>query len=296
MTTPLRCVMCDNAAAGSEQSADVHSNVRKFKDETFNVWRCDSCGSLHARDEVDLAHYYGGYPFHEMAIDWRLGSMYRNMLGRLRDAGITKSHKVLDYGCGGGTLVKYLISRGYDVVGYDEFSEQFRDPATLSRQYDAIIAQDVIEHVANPWELAALFDRLSKPGSVIVVGTPSADALDLKRSATFVHALHQPYHRHILSKQALLSVGEKQGWALHRYYPTMYANTPVPFVNSRFVLHYLACFDNTLDVAFDGIQINSWKLYSPMTVFYALFGYFLAPHTDVMAIWKRPLALAAGNS
>lgn len=295
MTSSARCVLCESPTTGKEESANVHSNVRKFKDESFALWRCGSCGSLHARDEVDLVHYYGGYPFHEMAIDWRLGSMYSNMLRRLRDAGVTKSHTILDYGCGGGTLVKYLRSAGYDAVGYDEFSEQFRDPATLERRYDAIIAQDVIEHVANPWELAATFQRLTKPGSVIVVGTPSADALDLKQTAVFMHALHQPYHRHILSKQALMSVGEKQGWALHRYYPTMYANTPVPFVNSRFVLHYLSCFDNTLDVAFDGIQINSWKLYTPATIFYALFGYFLAPHTDVMAIWKRPLALPAAN-
>lgn len=293
MTNQTQCVMCETQTTGAEQTAAVHSNVRRFKDESFHLWRCSACGSLHARDEVDLAHYYGGYPFHEMAIDWRLGSMYANMLRRLRDAGITTKHTILDYGCGGGTLVKYLQSRGYNAVGYDEFSEKFRDPATLDRTYDAVIAQDVIEHVANPWDLAATFERLTKTGSVIVVGTPSADALDLGNAAAFAHALHQPYHRHILSKRALMSVGDKQGWALHRYYDTMYANTPVPFVNSRFVLHYLSCFDNTLDVAFDGIQINSWKLYSPVTLFHALFGYFFAPHTDVMAIWKRPAALPA---
>ena len=291
MTSSTTCVMCGTAATGNEETASVPCNVRRFKDESFAVWRCAGCGTIHARDEVDLAHYYGGYPFHEMAIDWRVHAMYTNMLHRLKGAGVTKSHAILDYGCGGGTLVKFLREEGYDAVGYDEFSERFRDPSTLQRQYDVVIAQDVIEHVANPWDLAATFHGLTKTGSVIVLGTPNADACDLKTPGMYKHALHQPYHRHVLSERALLSVGEKQGWALHRYYPTMYANTPFPFVNSRFVMHYLACFDDTLDVAFDGIRINSWKLYSPMTIVYALLGYFMPPRTDGMAIFKRPLAL-----
>ncbi len=294
MTTPSTCVMCGTTTNGTEETTDVHSNVRRFKNERFAVWRCRECRSVHARDEVDLAHYYGGYPFHEMAIDWRLHAMYTNMLHRLKNAGVNKSHTILDYGCGGGTLVKFLCDEGYNAVGFDEFSERFRDPSTLQRQYDVVIAQDVIEHVTNPWDLAAKFQTITKAGSVIVVGTPNADAFDLKNPGAYVHALHQPYHLHILSERALMSVGEKQGWALHRYYPTMYANTPFPFVNSRFVLHYLACFDNTLDVAFDGIQVNSWRLYSPLTIFYALFGFFMAPRTDGMAIWKRPRALPPG--
>lgn len=293
MTSNATCVLCGTARDGSEETGDVFCNVRQFKHESFAMWRCRKCHSLHARDEVDLAHYYAGYPFHEMKIDWRLGAMYASMLRRLRDAGVTKQHTILDYGCGGGTLVKYLCQQGYNAVGFDEFSEQFRDPKTLDKKYDVVIAQDVIEHVANPWELAQTFQKLSKPGSVIVIGTPSADGLDLKQPHEYIHALHQPYHRHILSKQALMAVGDKHGWALHRYYPVMYTNTPIPFINARFVTYYLGCFDNTLDVAFEGVQLTSWKLFTPLTFCHAFFGYWYAPKTDVMAVFKRPLALPA---
>jgi SAM-dependent methyltransferase len=287
----MHCNVCGAATSGDVEEARVRSNVRKFAHETFAVWRCPSCLSIHARDEVDLAHYYADYPFHklsETSVDWMLQAMYRNLLSRLRRAGVNESSRVLDYGCGSGLFLSYLRARSFtDAQGYDEYSERFSDRSVLAEPFDCVLAQDVIEHVADPQAFVRLVHGLTKPGGVIALGTPNAEAIDLQRPEERVHTLHQPYHRHILSKRALHELGKDLGWELLEYYPTMYANTRVPGVNSAFVNHYFSCHDDNCDLAVEPIKLSSWKLYTPVTLAHFLFGSFWAPESDVMVVFRR---------
>ena len=285
------CNICFSDIGDEVEQALVHSNVRKFRDQQFAVWRCPNCKSIHASDEVDLDHYYRYYPIHDLdqaKKDWMLRAMYANLLRRLKKAGLDKTHHILDHGCGSGLLVEYLQTKGYDnATGFDEYSDAFRDRRALERTHDFVISQDVLEHVPEPWDSLKELHDLANPGGVIAIGTPNAEPIDLSSPNDRIHTLHQPYHRHILSRTALLDAGEKQGWKLLRYYPTMYTNTPVPFVNPSLVWHYLGCFDDTLDLALEPIRIDNWRLFTPVTLFYALFGYFISPETDVMAVFQR---------
>ena len=294
MEDALSCNLCAaRTPADKLETANVHSDIRKFVTESFRVWRCPECRSIHSRDEHDLAHYYAGYPFHTPELDWRFRAISRNMLGRLKRAGIKPEHHLLDYGCGGGTLIAYLKEQGYsNAVGYDEFEERFKDPSALERPYDFVVSQDVIEHVLEPLDLMRTFDRIVKPGGVIAIGTPNAETIDLARTDYYVHALHQPFHTHILSRTILVAAGEKLGWELVTYYDKEFINTLVPFVNLRFAQHYTRCFDDTMDAAFE-MRVDSWKLWTPLTPFYALFGYFLSESTGGMAVFKKPGGAAA---
>jgi len=282
------CVVCarETPEASLEQ-ARVRSNVRVFRAEKFAIWRCSSCRSIHAQDEVDLPSYYAKYPFHDLPLDWRLAVMYRNLLGRLRRAGLERSHRILDYGCGGGHLVRFLSKAGYDARGFDEYSPRFSDRSVLESRYDCIVSQDVIEHVAAPHTLLDEFKRLTNETALIAVGTPNASAIDLARPEDFVHTLHAPYHRHILSKDALISAGERQGWSLARFYPTMYSNTRLPFLNEAFYLYYTRITDDTLDALLEPVRVGALLVRAPLTLFWGLFGYFFARGTDVMAVFKK---------
>jgi 2-polyprenyl-3-methyl-5-hydroxy-6-metoxy-1,4-benzoquinol methylase len=286
------CVICGTENQSPSEEASVRSNVRKFRDELFHVWRCAQCNSIHARDEVDLAHYYAGYPFHHMAdkpIDWMLAAMYKSQLKRLQDAGLKREHSLLDYGCGGGTFVRYLQSQGFArATGFDEYSERFADRSTLSQTYDFVFTQDVLEHVPDPNVFLREVNGLVSEGGCVAFGTPSADAIDLHDAAQSLHALHQPYHRHIFSKQALIGIADRMGWELVRYYPKMYINTPLPFVNQAFLMHYLHCNGDDVDAAMEPIRANNIKLYTPVTLMHAFFGSLYAPETDVMAIFRKP--------
>jgi 2-polyprenyl-3-methyl-5-hydroxy-6-metoxy-1,4-benzoquinol methylase len=292
MSGMQRCNICNTTHNGRVEEASVRSNVRKFRDEQFRIWRCPNCESVHARDDVDLAHYYREYPFHNVGdskdTDWMLDAMYRKQWKRLKAAGLKREHAVLDYGCGGGAFVKFLRKQGYqNVQGFDEYSQSFGDKGVLDQRYDMVLTQDVLEHVAEPWDLLSTLSNLLAPAGTVAIGTPNANSLDLKHPEARVHTLHQPYHRHIFSKPALMNVGDTLGWKLQKYYPTMYSNTLVPCVNQRFLLHYFHTCDDTVDLATEPIHVENLKLYTPVTFFWALFGYFFAPETDVMVIYKK---------
>jgi 2-polyprenyl-3-methyl-5-hydroxy-6-metoxy-1,4-benzoquinol methylase len=285
------CNVCIKDHAEPIAHALVHSNVRQFRAEQFRMWRCPDCGSLHAADEVDLASYYRSYPFHavgaQTSTDWMVRAMYGKQLARLKAAGLREEHRVLDYGCGGGALVRYLRSRGYrNVHGFDEYGGEYADRSVLADRFDLIITQDVLEHVPEPWRFLETLAGLIEPGGAILIGTPNAEALDLAEPEAHIHTLHQPYHRHIFSKKSLLAIGDRLPWTFERYYPTMYANTFLPFVNGRFMQHYMEAGDNTVDVMFEPIQVTNPKLFGPMTLFWGLFGALFATETDVMVTYR----------
>jgi 2-polyprenyl-3-methyl-5-hydroxy-6-metoxy-1,4-benzoquinol methylase len=283
------CNICGCDGLIREEAA-VRSNVRAFASERFHVWRCGQCHSIHARDEVDLDRYYADYPFHHLPEDWRTRAIYDNQLRRLKRAGLRPDHSILDYGCGGGGFLRHLRRRGYrNAVGYDAYSEGAGDRAALERRYDCVFAQDVIEHVSSPHALLDEFATLTAPGGIMAIGTPNAAAIDLIDSERTVHALHLPYHRHILSKQALIEAGLQRGWYLLRYYGTEYGNTLVPYLNAPFMSYYMRVMDNSIDCLFERPRLMPLVLRLPLTLFWGWLGYFLAPETDVMAIFRKPV-------
>jgi SAM-dependent methyltransferase len=283
------CAVC--AASGPDlilERAHVGSNVRAFRHVAFELWRCRHCLSVHAAEEVDLPYYYARYPFFSLPEDWRVRALYDNQLRRLRRAGIGPEHRILDYGCGGGAFVRHLRLRGFrHASGFDQYSPAFADTSALKVRYDCVISQDVLEHVVSPQTFLDQLGQLAVPGGVIALGTPNAEAIQLGGHDRHVHALHTPYHRHIFGKRALRSAGEARGWRLERYYPTQYANTKLPFLNSRFYLHYMRCCDHSIDCLMEAPRIAVLLARLPTTLFWGLFGYFFAEETDVMIVFRR---------
>jgi 2-polyprenyl-3-methyl-5-hydroxy-6-metoxy-1,4-benzoquinol methylase len=269
------------------EEGQVRSNVRRFRHEQFTVWRCATCKSIHAADEVDLAHYYRHYPFHSQRPHPVASLFFNRLLGRLRQCGLLRRHSVLDYGCGGGLFVDHLRRRGHcAAVGYDAYSPRFDNPALLDRRYDCVFSQDVLEHVPDPWTFLRALDGLVCDGGLIAIGTPNAEAIDLADPESSIHALHQPYHRTIFSRSALLSVGDELGWQLSAYHPRPYADTWIPFLNARTWFRYSRAHDNTIDLAFERPRLSR-RLLSPGLVLDGLFGSLRPRELDVMAIFRR---------
>lgn len=285
---PDRCAVCGVAGAIAERG-QVASNVRAFQHERFQLWRCAACGSIHASDAVDLGHYYARYPFLGLALDWRLRALYAEQLRRLEAAGLQRGQRVLDYGCGSGAFVEYLQREGYrDARGFDGYAPRFADARVLEARYACVLAQDVLEHVAEPQALLDRLQALSMPGGLIAIGTPNADAIDLARAADYKHTLHAPYHRHIFTRAALVEAGERRGWSVVAAHATQYANTAIPFLSSAFYLFFMGALDDTLDCLFEPPRLRPLLRRWPEALCLGLTGAYRAEATDIMILFRTP--------
>lgn len=130
---------------------------------------------------------------------------------------------VLDAGCGVGGSSAALNARGADVIAVD------RDPARLEAvrhalpdidveeadlealpypddSFDAIVLQDVLEHVAAPSEVLAELARVLTPQGVLYLSTPNRQSLanvvsDPHFGLPFVSLYSRPRLREVLKRK-----------------------------------------------------------------------------------------------
>ncbi|MFL1780944.1 Ubiquinone biosynthesis O-methyltransferase [Candidatus Hepatincolaceae symbiont of Richtersius coronifer] len=99
---------------------------------------------------------------------------------------------ILDIGCGGGILSEALAKKGYNVTGLDAsepsivqakahaIEQQLNIEYLLatpeehlqsSKQYNAVFAMEIIEHVADPKEFVNYIKHFIKPGGLLFFST-----------------------------------------------------------------------------------------------------------------------------
>ena len=287
------CTFCATAVEPSQvENVAVPSNVRAFKHETFHVWRCPQCRSLHCLEVVDLARYYENYP-----IPRRLSPVIRialdNQISRLVAHGLAAESRVLDYGCGYGLFLERMKERGFlNVTGYDPYSSNpaFHDRALVASRFDAIVLQDVIEHVEDPRAVLAEVDAALSPGGVVMIGTPEAGGIALTRPKKYWMQLHPPYHLHIYTRAALEQLGHERGWTVEECYNRPYYDTRTPGLNSRAIDKYKWFHDGTLDALQEPVDERRLRG-SIRFMFLARFGYWFKRAGEVALLFRKPLTV-----
>jgi len=217
---------------------------------------------------------------------WKL--ITGNHIRRLQKMGLQRNHSLLDFGCGSGRLVDELHRRGYHrAVGYDAYNKNFANRDILKKQYDFVVLQDVIEHCEDPVSMLDEVIDLTAPSGMVSIGSPNAEAINLSLPQSFVHSLHQPYHRHILSASILRQLAQSRGLIEERFYDIYYADSFRPFANVRFCHHYATFFDNTMDLAFEKHELH-WKLLDPRTLVLAFLGRLWPNRVEMMFMFRKP--------
>jgi 2-polyprenyl-3-methyl-5-hydroxy-6-metoxy-1,4-benzoquinol methylase len=260
--------------------------TRHLSGQSFTVWRCVNCGSLHSQEPVDLGDCYANYPVSDHQMNFHTRLAYRNRLRLLKRHGLGLNDSILDYGCGAGLFVRFLRETGYrDVRGFDPYVDGFSDQSSLRDPCDVVVSYDVVEHHDDPKSFLEGVVRLVKPGGLLVIGTPNASSIELDRLDEFFMDLQQPYHRHILSEHVLLELLAQSGVALQTVDRRSHWDTWVPTVNSRFLWTY--CYKGGGVETVIGPPDVKLIVTSPSLLFYALFGYFYPTTGSLTLILRR---------
>jgi len=94
-----------------------------------------------------------------------------------------KGEKALDYGCGIGTMVDYLLTNTEALIrGYDRFiyfdSEPFWFNSSFHFQFDVVYFMHSIAHIEQLDKKLITLKELLKPGGEVYVLTPNKEWLD----------------------------------------------------------------------------------------------------------------------
>jgi len=113
------------------------------------------------------------------------------MLAALEGVGLNRKLRVLDLGCGNGSLSHVIAQHGCEVVGVDTSApgiaiarqsfpkcqfiqaDIYELPDTdIVQSFDVVLAVEVIEHLLYPKELVRAAKKCLKPGGELIISTP----------------------------------------------------------------------------------------------------------------------------
>jgi SAM-dependent methyltransferase len=280
-----RCRVCHHDGVAAD-SVRVPGATRDVQREHFTVWRCASCASLNALEAIDFDRVYRDYPIQRQRYDFFARLLFAKRLRILRRAGLERQHRVLDYGCGSGHFVRYLLEQGFQCAGYDPYNDRYDDESVLTESFDVVTCQDVIEHADEPAAFLQTLAALVSPMGVLVVGTPYADHVSLHDVIDQLGVLHQPFHRFVIARQQVTRLFRLPGWGLREVIEACYIDTAFPFANTMFLFHLFKSGGGLMDFAFEPIPATHF-LRHPSLLFWGLFGRLFARRQDLFVVMSR---------
>ena len=284
----INCIICNKNVRldNSSEIIKVRSNIRSFQDKKYSVWRCHYCNSIHSKQDINFEDFYKNYPIFDLKNKPFTNFTLSKRVKRLKKLGLKKSDTILDYGCGSGIMIYFLKKIGYkNAIGYDKYNKKFLNEKILDNKYDFIICQDVLEHSENPRLLLEKITKMLKKSGILSIGTTNADYIKLNNPEKYLMSLHQPYHRHIFSEKSLILLSKKIGLKVKKVYNRYYMNSIIPLVNHRFIIEYRSRKGNILEPIF-GKRFDLKTILNHDIIFYAIFGYFFYPKTEMEILFQ----------
>ena len=167
----MNCPLCDS------NSVPFHTGALGEYEKCERCFGVFLIPKYHIGDEDEKKRYEahdndvkdpGSQKFVQPLVDAVLGSF-------------SSEHKGLDFGCGEGPVISYLLKKkGFDIDLYDPFFHA--DKTVFSRKYDYIILSEVMEHFnLAEKEFRTLFSLLNPGGKIFCLTELYRDDIDFGR-------------------------------------------------------------------------------------------------------------------
>lgn len=223
------CRVCGSGKGAAWCWVDPESTDRKLP--PLYAYKCADCGSIYFDGSDPVLGYQDegfsdGYWRHYAQVGAGITAMLEPLFA-LESAPDTS---LLDVGCGFGYVVDFWNKThkgsavGLEMAAYGRIgSEKLKAPILQAYLQDAdeireslfdiVYASEVLEHIKAPKEfIAEASSKLSAKG-VLILTTPSADAVDILNGESSVIAALSPYfHYFILSEAGLATLLREAGF------------------------------------------------------------------------------------
>lgn len=239
------CRICDSKKAA--RLFDLPETMFHTK-ENFEYFQCDECGCLQISEmPKDIQKYYPeNYYSYSPRPKGLVASAKANIRaalsvfgpsrifsGRdwyekgdrksLRDAKARRSDRILDLGCGQGSLVADLHDIGFKrAIGADPFVGdhiRYSNGATVLKQdasmldgpFDLIMMHHSLEHIWDQKQIATEIERLLAPSGKCIIRIPTIDSWAWAEYGQDWVQLDPPRHFYLHSRKSIVHLLEQAG-------------------------------------------------------------------------------------
>lgn len=226
-----------------------------FVKKGFRILRCGVC-RLMAVENIpeDLRPYYNeGYFTGDTSLDGYMDydfekrisqQSYLNFLNKIRSfVSKDKGVKLFEVGCATGFFLKLASENGWEAEGIDiseyavkkaivsglNVSVGTMDTYMTDKKFDAVVMQDVIEHVKDPLNLVNKAREILGEHGVLALTTPDSGSLWARVWGKRWHAFVPPQHLFYFSAANLKTLLEKNSFKV-RYIRHHGKKFTVPYI------------------------------------------------------------------
>lgn len=154
----MNCLLCQNS------TRLILTDARDQRE----YLHCEVCDLrfLHPQFRLNAESEHARYQLHKNEVT---DEGYQNFVKPLYNIvckELSSAARGLDYGCGGGPVLSYLLAKqNYSVALYDPFF--YPNEEVLNHTYDFVLAIEVVEHFYNPAIEFARLKKLVRPGGAL---------------------------------------------------------------------------------------------------------------------------------
>lgn len=174
-----------------------------------NMLQCESCGFVFAKNiptVQELIEHYEGYGRNDYLSPITI-KRYHEILDSFEP--FRKTNNLIDVGCGIGYFAEVAKERGWNVYGTEYTDEAIEicknkgiqmeegklDPTKYPEgHFDIVASFEVIEHINNPQEEMANFNKILRKGGACYITTPNFNSLSRMLSGPNWVVVDYPEH------------------------------------------------------------------------------------------------------
>nr|WP_299583291.1 class I SAM-dependent methyltransferase [uncultured Microbulbifer sp.] len=180
-----------------------------YRDKVRSYYQCNRCALVFVPSEHHLSakeeHAY--YDLHENGME---DEGYHRFLSRCASPllkELSPASEGLDFGCGPAPLLaRILMENGHRVELFDRY--YFPEYGAIKKDYDFIVATEVVEHLAAPGDELTRLWRQLRPGGFMALMTKLV--ISPERFASW-HYIRDPTHISFFSAETLRWLAQELG-------------------------------------------------------------------------------------
>ncbi|MFN4299036.1 MAG: class I SAM-dependent methyltransferase [Thermaurantimonas sp.] len=256
----VSCIVC-NSDQWIERKE--HPKAWRTTNEVFSLFECTSCGLIRtepvvSKEQIGLYYNFSQYDSHKNSGSKSLFDLiykliqilnHRSKWNALRSVlnQYTSNLSILDYGCGNGAFLEFVIdkfqkvqgvefaphmieyckAKGLDVLSESEFY-------LIAHSYDVVTLFHVFEHLYEPEKYLKYFNRHLKKNGILLLAVPNPETFDAKYYNSDWVAWDVPIHLHHFKEQTIIRLVERYGFKFKKKKPMFFDAFYVSILSEKY--------------------------------------------------------------